>query len=452
MSAPSGTATVPTTERERPDRPEAAARATKEQSAEAGRPVAASGASRLGNTQAGFPERQRRQDRQVLRVVRQQQVGCSGPGRKCGRVTILPQDHPHHGYVQVRAGSAETPAGFGGLATCGSVWACPVCAAKIAAKRVADMEALAAWALGEGQALAMITLTVRHHAGHGLAEVWDAVRAGWHAITSGRAWISDQATFGVGGWVRAVEVTHGEHGWHVHVHALVVLASDPSGAAPYMLGLRLWKRWERGITRKGFTALRDQGGLDVRVYDPAIGRAEFDPRYPGKGVGDGSDARRRLALEVANGQSKKGAGENRHPFEILAALEAEPTASDVALWREWETGSKGRRQLTWSKGLRDRAGLDAEITDEEAAAEEVADGEIIALIPQHAWWRMASVAWALLDAIDSGGSRAGREWLAAHGVPYQRDERGGRVHHEEACLTCEDEGSCIEENEEREAT
>lgn len=421
MSAPSGTATVPTTkrERERPDRPEAAARATKERSAKAGRPVAASEASRLGNTQAGFPDGQRRQDRHVLRVVRQQQTGCSDSGRKCGRVTILPKDHPHHGYVQVRAGSAETPAGFGGLATCGSVWACPVCAAKIAAKRVADMEALAAWAHSEGHALAMITLTVRHHGGHGLGEVWDAVRAGWHAVTSGRAWISDQEMFGVRGWVRAVEVTHGDHGWHVHVHALVVLASDKSGKAPYKLGLRLWTRWERGLTRKGFTALRDQGGLDVRVNDPAMGLEEFDPRYPGKGVGDGSDARRRLALEVANGQGKTGTGdENRHPFEILAGLEVDPSTTDAALWREWEAASKGRRQLTWSKGMRDLAGLDAEVTDEEAAAEQVADGEIIALIPQRAWWRMASVGWALLDVIDGSGAAAGREWLAAHGVSW----------------------------------
>ena len=41
-------------------------------------------------------------------------------------------------------------AGFGGLVTCGSVWACPVCAAKVATKRAEDLaavlDAVHAWA------------------------------------------------------------------------------------------------------------------------------------------------------------------------------------------------------------------------------------------------------------------------------------------------------------------
>ena len=60
-------------------------------------------------------------------------------------------------------------AGFSGLVTCGSVWACPVCSAKILARRSLELGAgLLAWEAAGGR-LVMGTLTMRHHRGHRLA-------------------------------------------------------------------------------------------------------------------------------------------------------------------------------------------------------------------------------------------------------------------------------------------
>jgi hypothetical protein len=58
--------------------------------------------------------------------------------------------------------------------------------------------------------------------------------------------------------------------------------------------------------------------------------------------------------------------------------------ADLDVWLEFEEASYGRQQLTWSKGLREIAGLAAqEATDEELAAEEVgADEDLVQLPPR----------------------------------------------------------------------
>ena len=65
--------------------------------------------------------------------------------------------------VRMTPGSSGSScrAGFAGLATCGSVWACPVCAAKVAAERAGELGAVLTAAGEAGHQVAMVTLTVR---------------------------------------------------------------------------------------------------------------------------------------------------------------------------------------------------------------------------------------------------------------------------------------------------
>jgi hypothetical protein len=105
---------------------------------------------------------------------------------------------------------------------CGSVWACPVCAAKIATRRAEEVAEVMRIALERGCAASMVTLTMRHHQGQSLADCWAALSKGWRAVTTGTQWTTDADAAGLVGWVRAVEVTQGKNGWHVHVHALLI--------------------------------------------------------------------------------------------------------------------------------------------------------------------------------------------------------------------------------------
>ncbi|WP_143510667.1 hypothetical protein [Pseudonocardia sp. Ae717_Ps2] len=69
--------------------------------------------------------------------------------KKCGRVSTNEGGEVSLHHTPGPEGEPGT-AGFGGLATCGSVWACPVCSAKISARRSKDLEQLINWNADRG--------------------------------------------------------------------------------------------------------------------------------------------------------------------------------------------------------------------------------------------------------------------------------------------------------------
>ena len=76
-------------------------------------------------------------------------------------------------------------------------------------------------------------------------------------------------------------------------------------------------------------------------------------------------------LEITSPSTKEGRDGNRAPFAILRDALATGLAEDCELWLTWEKVSHNRRQLTWSRSLRDWAGLHVERTDEEIAQQDM---------------------------------------------------------------------------------
>lgn len=362
-----------------------------------------------------------------------------------------------------------TTAGFAGLLSCGSAWVCPVCAAKIQQQRAADLGAICGWARREQKTIALVTFTVRHKRTDSLAAVWDAVSAGWAAVTAGSSWVSekvekyserldkweaarqlaleglgrmprggranippvrrvgDQERFQLLGWARAAEATHSPmNGWHVHLHVLMVLDGPRDEAAlnAERIASRMWDRWEQGIGTvtdakgHGFTALKNKGGLDVRVSAAAEKRlADYlakDGFLDSTAAVKASveKAGRAAAFETVSGGNKKGRRNGRTPFQILDAINPEAPGADLAVWREWVEGSMGRRQLTTSAGLRELAGLAAdELTDEEIAEQEDA-GETVLLLPRETWEAVRDESFELLTVLELCGVAALRRYLS----------------------------------------
>jgi hypothetical protein len=317
--------------------------------------------------------------------------------------------------------------GFSGLATCGSVWACPVCSAKIAARRQGEIQAaLAAWTSAGGR-VAFATFTLRHNKRHTLAQLWPAVSDAWAAVTSGGAWKSEQETFGVDmerivrtgknkgktvvskriRTIRVIEVTHGANGWHIHVHSLLLLRNDVNPLDVALLGDQMFTRWRDSVTRAGLPAPSWAHGVDARLLGGD--QVEVDlADYFVKATYDGRDLAASASMEIARGDLKSARGENRTPFQILEAVVAAGDADDLDTWHEWELGSKKRRQIAWSPGL--RAELlpgDVELTDEEIA-EEAAGGVEVARIASGTWSMIvkaradALVLHAFETSIDAG--------------------------------------------------
>lgn len=273
------------------------------------------------------------------------------------------------------------------------------------------------------------------------AKEWDELHAGYRAWGDARAEegpsaaarfaparrIGDQERRGVLGWARAVEVTHGLNGWHVHVHAVMVLTGGRSDAErnAYKLGDSMFRRWKAGIGKTGFTAVAHTGGLHVSVRGGAEKRLA---EYLAKDgfASDDSEAKIRasvgkqgteLAWEAALGDAKWGKRGGRTPFQVLAEMDWESPGRDLKIWREWVRGSAGRLALTWSSGLRDLAALPDAKTDEEIAGEELG-GELVLKLPHSSWYLVRDHAAQLLTVLEEGGVPAVCELLDVYGATW----------------------------------
>lgn len=329
--------------------------------------------------------------------------------RACGRVSRSPEGGPTLRLSD--DGQGGQVAGLAGLVHCGSPWACPTCARKIGAKRAEEIRQVVEAVHAQGGSAALVTLTLRHHAGHRLADTWDALTYGWSRVTSGRRYTEECARFGVDGWVRAVEVTRGDAGWHPHLHVLVLFDTPMSAEMVQEMAGRWWTRWEAAIGRRGYTAIAARGGLDARVVTVSPDGSGVLGRYLSK-----------IAFEVTGGTGKGGREGNRSPFEILADGLATGLADDIEAWWEYETASHGRKQVTWSRGVRDRFRLGDEQTDDEIANDDLGTDDLIAL-PAQTWTAIRDRAEEFLSLAETDGLSGACAYLTARGLDWSRVTR-----------------------------
>lgn len=330
--------------------------------------------------------------------------------RSCGRV-------PVGQGVTLRLSNGI--AGFSGLETCGSVWSCPTCAAKILVRRAFEIGAVLGQAQAQGHALAFATFTMRHHRGQPLEDLWRAAGKAWSKATSGKCWKVDVDLFEVGGWVRVWEVTHGRNGWHVHVHLVLILAGDVKATELDTLCGPMFGRWSRALQREGLEAplLRAQDWHLIGGDSDEV--AHYLTKFAGSTVA-GADA---LGLELTHVQ----AGRSRSSLKtspVWSLLdEVGRSTAGLGRWHEWERGSKGKRQVGWMAGTRERFGLpEAERTDEEIAQEEAGTQDDDLILLSRAGWSMLVADWErlpmLLMTAESSGLRGVRAMLDRWEVPY----------------------------------
>lgn len=332
--------------------------------------------------------------------------------RACGRV-------PRSTAVGVRSTGGK--AGYSGLVTCGSVWSCPVCSRKIGARRAVDVGGVVAQAISEGYTVVFVTKTLRHHAGQSLSMLWDSVSTCWHSVVNTRWYRFMKIDTGLIGFIRSAEVTHGENGWHPHTHVVLILRGDISDVelADFVAGID--KRWAAKAVSLGLLSPLAAGQHYRRVGAGDI--AEISS-YMSKTHKDAPLDAGRIGLELTFTQSKtaRAIHSTRSMWEVLeGALRGEVT--DVALWQIWERVSKGRRALSWSKGLRERFQLDVEQTDEEIADEEIGTVEDTLVWITNAGWlalvrEQPELIPEILNITESGGFPALAALLDAHGIPW----------------------------------
>ena len=262
-----------------------------------------------------------------------------------------------HVDVLRRGGDAR----FGGVQTCGSVWGCPCCSARISEVRRQELRTLQAWVADRPHLrLVMMTLTARHRR-RGLALLIERMGKAKARMQNRQPWKPLRLSGRLVGSVSVREATHGAHGWHPHYHVLCIMEADSDGDACEMLE-PLRRVWVECLEAEGL------GGTMARAFHLATGDAVAE--YVSKAGTEVDQAGQwGIAEEMTLGRLKRGRGEKgASPWQVLR--EAHAGDEDArALWHEYATTMHGLRQQVWSNGLKAAVGL-AEVEDEDAAAGE----------------------------------------------------------------------------------
>lgn len=272
---------------------------------------------------------------------------------------------------------------LGNLSVCGMVWQCPVCAAKISARRRQELgKGINAHRRRPLSRVLLATYTCAHHRGMWLEDLmWKLLRA-QKQMVGAWAYRALMDRYGVVGTVKALEVTwSAEDGWHPHFHALMFLEGD----APDMEELRadLFAAWRGSAANAGLGMSRARG-VDLREADDEIDDyvAKFghERRVPYWGA----------SAELTQWHRKHGkraADGSMHltPFDLLRAVRDAGELEPGQVFRTYVEGFKGRSQLRWSRGLRASLGLGRVEADEELAEDIARDDILLALLSREEW-------------------------------------------------------------------
>lgn len=270
--------------------------------------------------------------------------------------------------LQVLKSKDHGKAFYAGLQVCASVWGCPVCAAKISERRRAELVTALALAKARGWDVFMLTLTVPHGMGDDLAALLEQIHAAWRKTTTSRAGQKLRKLLGIRGTIRALEVTHGQNGFHPHLHVLLFLDQDFSPRSVHQAFSPLW---QQACLKVGLPCPSDEHGCRV---DDGSHAAAYASKWG-------------LESELTKSHTKKGRNGSRTPWDFLRAVldKSEGWQQSAHLFRTYADAFKGKRQLYWSNGLRELLAMGTESTDEEVAAAQEDRAAMLAELTDDQW-------------------------------------------------------------------
>ncbi len=297
-------------------------------------------------------------------------------------------------------------ASYRGVYTCGSIWTCPECASKISAGRGKEVGGLCCEHVKAGQACYMNTLTIRHSLGDDCGQLRKMLSWAWDQVLRSGAMRRVRDRFNIIGYVRSLEITHGAHGWHPHLHVLW-FARDLSPEDEATVRAALYERWAHVLERRGYS-VAPQGFDFQRAYN-AEQAAEYVAKW---GTG----------AEIAKGASKSGRG-GRSPWQLLDDADHGCERS-AGLFAEYARSFKGARHLTYARGLRDLYDLEPEAEDEQLAlmddgeAPEFEKGGELYRFDKEAWLHVvkAKLTAAVLLAAEEKGTEGVDALLWENGI------------------------------------
>lgn len=288
---------------------------------------------------------------------------------------------------------------YGNLVQCSSVWACPVCAPKIQARRSLEISKALHWVYSNGYKAVMVTFTQPHTKGERLKDIIDKHRVAMNKMKSGSQFTLFKKRTGYIGQIRGLETTYGANGWHWHAHELWIVSEDCNIENEKEF---LKNKWLRSCRTADFNIKNEDDFLQhaVDVIDNA--HATDYLQKLGKNWG--------IDKELTHGSSKKGHGMT--PFELLES----DNLVHNRLFLEYIRATKGKAQLFWSRGLKNKTGI-AEKTDKEIIDEKVNEAEAIVYLEKELWRCVIqnNARAEILNIVEVAGFDGLQRWFTDYG-------------------------------------
>lgn len=281
----------------------------------------------------------------------------------------------------------QSEASIGNVQTCGCIWSCPVCAARVSLEKARYVEKAMAWAEHSKLIPVMVTLTASHHAGMKLADFKYSFKSAYQLFTNRRKWREFKEKIGVLHHITNTEITYGDNGWHYHKHMLLFLDKSviASTITDETLHDMLSADWLDCLEKRGLLGLE---GIALK----ATTHGNIGEKYLTKLGIEASPGQ--LQYELTGQENKQG---STNIWDILRfSYYGDERMS--RLYIEYVQAMTGENFLTCSHGLKDLLDeFEFELSETENEAEERM--KIVALIhPQH--WFVVKKAKIYHDVLD----------------------------------------------------
>lgn len=308
---------------------------------------------------------------EIIRQARAERYACQSVARKAlpkERVSMCLRLPNNRSNVQVWKHLKTNKSFYNGLLVCGSVWNCPVCAAKISERRKSELKQAFDLHKVNGGKIAMLTTTFSHKRNDRLIDTMKKFSAATLKFRSGKKYQKIREKMGLIGTIRDFEITYSDrNGFHPHTHFAMFYTNDVDLEE---IEKELFELWRKACEKYGLTAL--QGiGLDLQGGESAN---EYLSKH-----GTWS-----LEQELAKSHIKKGKLESLTPFDFLRKYIETENERYIALFQEYAVALKGKTQLYWSRGLKKHFCI-GDKSDEQLAKEKTEDADLLGLLTYDQW-------------------------------------------------------------------
>lgn len=360
-------------------------------------------------------------------------------------------------HVDIKQTSETDSIVYAHTASCGASWVCPVCAAKIHARRTSEVQQFVDYinkqnavfdgkgetgevpAISHKKKILMLTLTASHNKTMALRDFGTAISDALRKFQNSnifKRYVRDAGLFldddlKIKGYIRACEYTHSyKNGWHKHFHILMTVNDDADCGLLTLILKALWLDYCRKVG-----LCEDDENAKNSTYEHGLTLSDFDmkdaenvAKYVTK-CGGGNYA----VQEITSVSTKKGrfvAGEvdrdleHRTPNQIaldMVLYDEDELAvrRDRTTLAEYLYHTHGTAQLFWSKYLKAFIGI-VEKSDEEILEEENEGAAIICGLTVKHWHEVSKrVDFSELKEVAKNGIDAVKKYFDGIDIGYE---------------------------------